>query len=125
MGWGPKKTERQKREATGRRAETLAVLTLRLKFYRILARRYRCPVGEIDIVAARGKTIVFIEVKARQTIEQAIDSITARQQQRITRAATAFLQSHPQMQSFLIRFDVFLIVPKRLPQHVMDAWRDS
>lgn len=122
---GPQKTVRQKREAAGRRAETFAVLALRLKFYRILARRYRCPVGEIDIVAARGKTVVFIEVKARRTIEQAMESITPRQRQRITRAATAFLQSHPPMQNFLIRFDVLLIVPKRLPQHIIDAWHDS
>jgi putative endonuclease len=93
MGRGPSKTERQRqrREAAGRWAETLAVLTLRLKFYRILARRYRCPLGEIDIVAARGRTIVFIEVKARRTFEQAMESVTPRQQQRITRAAAAFL----------------------------------
>ena len=122
---GPQKTVRQKREAAGRRAETFAVLALRLKFYRILARRYRCPVGEIDIVAARGKTVVFIEVKARRTIEQAMESITPRQRQRITRAATAFLQSEPHLQNFLTRFDVLLIVPKRIPQHIIDAWCDS
>ncbi|NKB20382.1 MAG: YraN family protein [Alphaproteobacteria bacterium] len=125
MGPGPNKSERQKREATGRWAETLAVIMLRLKFYRILARRYRCPVGEIDIVAVRRKTIVFVEVKARRTVEQAMESVTSRQQQRITRAATAFLQSHPKFQDLLMRFDALLIVPKRLPHHVKDAWRDS
>ena len=84
MGRGSSKTERQRREAAGRWAETLAGLTLRLKFYRILARRYRCPVGEIDIIAARERTVVFIEAKARQTLEQAMKSVTPRQQQRIT-----------------------------------------
>jgi putative endonuclease len=125
MGQGPNKTERQKREAAGRWAETLAVLTLRLKFYRILARRYRCPVGEIDIVATRGRTIVFIEVKARRTIGQAMESVTPRQQKRIIRAATAFLQSRPNRPDTLIRFDVLFIIPKRLPHHVKDAWRGS
>jgi len=84
MGRGPSKTERQRREAAGRWAETIAVLTLRIKFYRILARRYHCPVGEIDIIAARERALVFIEAKARQTSEQAMGSVTPRQQQRIT-----------------------------------------
>ena len=84
MGRGSSKTERQRREAAGRWAEALAGLTLQLKFYRILAQRYRCPVGEIDIIAARERTLVFIEAKARQTFEQAMESVTPRQQQRIT-----------------------------------------
>jgi putative endonuclease len=125
MGRGPNISERQRREASGRRAETLAVLALRLKFYRILSRRYRSPVGEIDIVASRGKTVVFIEVKARQTIEQGLEAITPRQQQRITRAANAFLQAHPNLKHALMRFDVLLVVPNRLPHHVKNAWRDS
>jgi putative endonuclease len=74
---------------------------------------------------ARGQTVVFIEVKACQTFEQAMESVTPRQQQRITQAAAAFLQSHPKLQDSLLRFDVRPIVPKKLPRHVMNAWRGS
>ena len=85
------KSDRQRRDATGRRAEILSAWLLRLKGYRILARRFKTPVGEIDLIAKRASTIAFIEVKARPTAAAAMESVSARQRRRITRAALVFL----------------------------------
>ena len=76
----------------GRRAESLAAWWLRLKGYRILAREFRVPVGEIDLIARRGTILAFVEVKARKTAEAAPDALQPRQQRRIARAAGAFLR---------------------------------
>ena len=119
------KTERQRREQVGRRAERAAVWLLRFKGYRILARRFRLPVGEIDIVARRGHTVAFIEVKARASEGAALESVTPRQQQRIVRAALVFLQRHPAYSAFDLRFDLITVTPGNLPRHHLDAWRAS
>ncbi|MEN8197523.1 MAG: YraN family protein [Pseudomonadota bacterium] len=71
----------------GRRAEAAALWLLRLKGYRILARNVRLPVGELDVVARRGRLVAFIEVKARPDIGQAAAALSTRQRQRIRRAA--------------------------------------
>jgi len=117
--------ERQRREQAGRRAERAAVWLLRLKGYRILSRRFRVPVGEIDIVARRARTIVFIEVKARADEGAALESVTPRQRQRIGRAALVFLQKHPAYADFDLRFDLIAVMPGNLPRHHLDAWRAS
>lgn len=78
---------RKAAEKRGRRAELIACTLLRLKGYRILAERVRAPVGEIDIIATRGNTLVFVEVKQRRTRAAALESITAKQRRRIERAA--------------------------------------
>jgi putative endonuclease len=109
----------------GRDAEWLAALRLRLAGYRIVARNFRSPVGEIDLVARRGRTLVFVEVKARAGHAAAAWSISPRQQARIRRAAEAFLATRPELATFSLRFDAMLLAPWRLPQHVIDAWRDS
>lgn len=102
-------------------AETLAVLWLRLKGYRILERRLRTHAGEIDIVAQRpfGPTC-FIEVKTRPTPTAAVAAISANQRRRIERAAGLYMA---RMQGRTARFDVVCIVPNRLPRHIPDAWR--
>jgi putative endonuclease len=107
----------------GRRAEALAVLWLRLKGYRILERNLRLPAGEIDIVARRGRTLAFIEVKARPLRDQAADALTPRQKTRIGRAARAFLGMRPQYAALDIRFDALLLSPRRPPVHIRDAWQ--
>lgn len=107
----------------GRMAETLSVLSLMLRGYRILARGFRAPVGEIDIVAMKGGVLVFIEVKARPDLATAAEAVTNRQQKRIVRAAEAFLQARPDFGHFGMRFDVMLVRPWRLPVHLVDAWR--
>ena len=114
---------RQASEKRGRRAESLAALMLRLKGYAILTRRYRCPVGEIDLVARRGHTLAMVEVKARASAEDAAFAITPHQQKRIARAADHFLAANPRYTDFQLRFDAVLAVPGRWPRHVPDAWR--
>jgi putative endonuclease len=108
----------------GKRAETLCVWSLRLRGYRILARRIVTPLGEIDIVARRGGVLAMIEVKARPTLAEAAESISLRQRQRIRRAAEAFLGARPGLAGMTIRFDAMLLAPGRWPVHVVDAWRE-
>ncbi len=107
----------------GQFAETVCVLSLRLRGYRILARRYRTPVGEIDIVAQRGQTLAIIEVKARETVDQAAEAIRPHQQQRIMRATEMFCQQRPNLSQCRLRFDAMLVAPWRIPSHICDAWR--
>jgi len=106
----------------GRIAETLCVWHLRLRGYRILARGYRVPVGEIDIVARRGRVVAAIEVKARDSMAAASEAIAPRQRRRVARAFEQFLAAHPQHGGLTLRFDVMLVVRGRLPRHVSNAW---
>jgi putative endonuclease len=107
----------------GLRGETRCVWWLRCKGYRILARGYRLPIGEIDIVARRGRTVAFVEVKARATATAASAALTPRQRRRIERAAAGFLAANPHLSRQHVRFDVMYVVPGRLPIHIRDAWR--
>ncbi len=107
----------------GRRGESLAVWRLRLAGWRILARDWRSPVGEIDIVARRGKLLIFIEVKARGSLGAAGEAIGARQRGRIQDAAGLFLARHPRLAACDMRFDAMLVAPWRWPVHLPDAWR--
>lgn len=110
----------------GRRAEWRALLLLWAKGYRILARRHQiraAGAGEIDIIARRGGIIAFIEVKARASTEVAAAAISAQQRRRIERAAAIFLAHHPQLAALTARFDAILVVPRRWPHHMIDAWR--
>src|SRR3954468_13654618 len=106
---------------TGISAEARAVAWLTAKGYRILARRFRSPYGEIDIVARRRNLIAFVEVKARASIDDAAWAVTPRQQQRIINAAQAWLMDHPEHADFDMRFDAMLIAPRRLPRHLVAA----
>jgi putative endonuclease len=116
---------RRTRERRGRRAETLAAAFLLMKGYRIVARRYRTPSGEIDLVVRRGGTVAFVEVKARADRDIAAAAIAARQQRRITAADAFFVSAHPWAAALVQRFDAVLIAPSRWPRHVIDAWRES
>ncbi len=110
---------------TGISAESRAAAYLMAKGYRILAKRYRTPHGEIDIVARRRNLIAFVEVKARATLDDAAFAVTPRQQQRIINAAQGWLVAHPEHAEFELRFDAMLIAPKRLPRHVLAAFDAS
>lgn len=110
---------------TGISAESRAAALLIAKGFRILARRYRTPVGEIDIVARRRRLLVFVEVKARERLDDAAWSVTDRQRARIVAAAQAWLAMHPDVTFEDIRFDAMLVAPGRLPQHVPGAFDAS
>jgi putative endonuclease len=120
----PRAAKRVTAEKRGRSGETLAVLLLRLKGYRILGRRVRTRVGEIDLVARSPRGILcFIEVKARSGERSAIDSVAPRQQARIARAASLFVAGKPSLAAAGMRFDIVAVAPRRLPRHIRDAWR--
>jgi putative endonuclease len=109
----------------GLSAESRAAAYLIAKGYRILARRFKTPVGEIDIVARRRSVLVFVEVKARERLADAAESIGRRQQQRIIAAAEFWLAGHPDDAMSAMRFDVVLVTPRRLPVHLMAAFDAS
>jgi len=110
---------------TGLSAESLAAAYLMAKGYRILARRYRTPLGEIDLVARRRNLVAFVEVKARPSLDEAAYAVTPRQQARIIAAAEAWLMVHPEHAEYELRFDVMLIAPRRLPRHLLAAFDAS
>ena len=116
---------RRRAETWGRAAESLAAWRLRLKGYRIVARRFRTHLGEIDLIACRGRVLAMVEVKARDEEEAALAALPARQRQRIERAALTFLQQQPRFSDFALRFDLILVVPWRWPRHIIDAWRPA
>ena len=118
----PDSPSRQAAERHGRRAELVASLFLRLKGYRILARRFRTPVGEIDLIARRSRTIAFIEVKARATGDAGLEAVAARTRKRIARAAGFWLAAHPRAEGSTLRFDVIVVLPRRLPLHLRGAF---
>ena len=96
-------------------AETIAALLLRLKGHRIIARRYKTPVGEIDLVALKGKRLAFVEVKQRKTFDEAGWSLPTRARRRIVRAAQYWLAGHPDFAGHDIAFDVVLAAPWACP----------
>ena len=110
---------------TGLSAESRAAAFLMAKGYRILARRFRTPHGEIDLVARRRNLVAFVEVKARASLDDAAYAVTPRQQQRIIAAAQAWLMAHPEHAEFELRFDAVLIAPRRLPRHLLAAFDAS
>jgi putative endonuclease len=120
------RTLRKKAERRGRHSETLASLLLMLKGYRILGRRVKTHLGEIDLIARSPKGIVcFIEVKARGTANEAVQSIGQRQQARIARAANLYLAQRPALAAKGVRYDAVIVATGRLPRHVRDAWRSD
>jgi putative endonuclease len=110
---------------TGLSAESRAGAYLMAKGYRILARRFRTPYGEIDIVARKRNLVAFIEVKARPSLDEAAYAVTPRQQARIIQAAQAWLMAHPEHGEYELRFDAMLIAPRRLPRHLLAAFDAS
>src|ERR1700676_4651713 len=110
---------------TGLSAESRAAALLMAKGYRILAKRFRTPYGEIDLVARKRNLLAFIEVKARASLDDAAYAVTPRQQARIIAAAQAWLMTHPEHAEFELRFDVVLIAPRRLPRHLLAAFDAS
>ncbi len=119
---------RQKAHRYGLHAEKFAAWYLRLKGYRILAERYRNPQGEIDLLAKKGKTLIAVEVKARQTMAQCEISITPFKQQKIMRAVEWLIAGRGKItglkdiENHTIRFDVIWVANKRLPVHIKNAW---
>ena len=106
----------------GLSAESRAAMLLMAKGFRIAARRWKTPLGEIDIVARRRGMLVFVEVKAREHADAAAEAVTENTRARTIAAAELWLARHPDDAGRAIRFDVMLVAPGRLPQHIVDAF---
>lgn len=117
------RADRTGAERRGRRAERLAAFWLRLKGYRILARRHRTPLGELDLVARKGAALIAVEVKARGRLEDAVAAVSPRQRQRIARALRQFQASRPATAGLDLRIDLVIVRPWRRPLHLADVWR--
>lgn len=116
----PKKLRAYRR---GHVAEGFAALALRAKGYRILARRYRTKLGEIDLIARRGDLVAIVEVKARPTLLAAMDAISGLAQHRIEGAADLWLARQPDYALLSLRFDMVAVLPWRWPVHVENIFQ--
>lgn len=114
--------KRLKAYRRGHRGEWLAALALMLKGYRIVARRYRTRVGEIDLIARRGALVAIVEVKARPSLEQAMEAVGHYAQRRIDAAADLWLARQPDRARLSIRYDLVAILPRRWPVHVENIY---
>jgi len=121
---GPRR-ERVAAFRLGLSAESRAAIFLIAKAYRIVARRWKTPFGEIDIIARRRRNLVFVEVKARERLDDAAEAVTERTKRRILAAAELWLAHHPDDAQCAIRFDVILIAPGKMPQHITHAFDAS
>ena len=112
--------------AFGLSAESLATWMLRLKGYRVLARRSKHRVGEIDLIVRRGRLLAFVEVKGRHAAGEAIHALTPNQRRRIERAAEAFVAHNPSLAGCDWRFDLVMVEGAfAWPRHLPDAWRPA
>lgn len=114
---------RRRAERLGRWAEYACLLMLWLQGYRILARRLRLPVGEIDIIAAKGKVLAVVEVKARPSLEAALAALPQTSWRRRHAAIHHFIARRPHLAGHGIRFDLMAVLPRRLPRHIPDVWQ--
>jgi putative endonuclease len=120
-------TDPRRRQARrrGQWAEALCRWHLRLRGWRIVACDWRCPSGEIDILARRRNVLAAIEVKSRGDYASGAAALLPRQRRRIARAAEAFLVMRPDLAALAVRFDVMVVEPRRLPRHLPGAWRSD
>lgn len=114
--------KRQAAEERGRSAEKIALWYLRLKGWRLLAERYKCHAGEIDLIMRRGDTTAFIEVKARKSADSAVESVSPRQAKRIAAAARSFLSHDRTAAMQACRFDIVAVSPYHWPTHIENAF---
>lgn len=114
----PKRNMRRSRYYIGWMAEGLAVAYMTLKGYRLLARRFKTHVGEVDLIMVRKTRVAFVEVKYRQTLALAEASITSTLRQRVRRSADLWLAKHPRYQRHDVGFDLMLLCPWGRPHHI-------
>ena len=109
----------------GRRAEAWAALLLMAKGYRILGFRLRTRLGEIDLLAQKGRVLAVVEVKSRTTLEAALAAVTPEQRDRLRRAGQAAAGARPRLKNLAVRLDLIALAPGRLPRHRPDAWNGA
>ena len=123
-GGGDERAQRRRgAHLYGLKAESIAALLLRVKGYTILGRQFVVTGGEIDLIARRGSSIAFVEVKARADLEVAAIAISGTKRRRIARAARVWLTRNPWAASLTLRGDAVFVARGRLPRHEPDAYR--
>ena len=128
MNHDPPATEIERRERyrlayrRGISAETLVAWIMRLRGFLVVARRYRTPVGEIDLILRRGRLLVFVEVKARSAFETGAEAVTVASRRRIVAAAEQFVARHPRLWRHERRYDIALVARGRLPRFIANAF---
>ena len=113
---------RQSAEKRGHWAETAALTLLRLKGYRLLARRFQSHHGEVDLIMRKGSTTVFVEVKARANHDRGVESVTATQARRISAAAGLWMAKDAIAAAGHCRFDIVAVNSYLIPLHVPNAF---
>jgi putative endonuclease len=117
--------DRARAEARGRLAETAALTLLRLKGYRLLARRFKCPAGEVDLIMRKRDVTAFIEVKSRDTHDAAVQSLTDYQSRRIAAAASHWMAQDAEANKGPCRFDIVAVNSRLIPKHVENAFEGA
>lgn len=115
-------TNKKKAYRKGFIAEYIAALFLLLKGYRICELRYKTKLGEIDIIAKKGDLAVFVEVKARRTVQGGIDAVSHSSQHRIKNASDLWLAKQKNAHKLSQRYDMIIVTPRRFPTHFLDAF---
>lgn len=115
-------TRRRKAYRRGHRSEWLAAVALMAKGFRILERRYRTRLGEIDLIVRRGDLVLIVEVKARRSLVEAMEAIARQSERRIEAAADIWLSRQPDYGRFSVRFDMVAVLPWRWPVHVENVF---
>jgi putative endonuclease len=114
---------RRRHERRGHRGEWFAAIALMTKGYRIVARRYKTKLGEIDLIGRRGDLVIIVEVKVRPTLLEAMDAIGRLSERRIDAAADLWLARQPDYARLSIRFDMVAVLPRRWPVHVENIFQ--
>jgi len=114
--------KRRRSYRRGHRGEWLAAAALMAKGFRILARRYRTKLGEIDLIARRGDLVLIVEVKARRTLVEAMEAVARESERRIEGAADLWLARQPDYGKLSVRFDMMAVMPWRWPVHVENVF---
>jgi putative endonuclease len=119
---GPDRHARRRALKRGARGEFWASVALMLKGFRIVERRYRTRLGEIDLIARRGTLVLIVEVKVRATLAEAMAAIARQSERRIEAAADLWLARQPDHHRLSLRFDMVAVLPRRWPVHVPDIF---
>nr|WP_244537078.1 YraN family protein [Methylobacterium pseudosasicola] len=106
----------------GHRAEWLAMAALLLKGYWPMERRVSFAGGEIDLIVRRPRTIVFVEVKARSSLDDARVAIDAAKRRRFSRAVRAWIGRNPWCAGMTLRADAVFVGPGEWPAHLPDVF---
>ena len=106
----------------GHLAEYVALIHLMLKGYRILGFRLKMPQGEIDILAQKSTRLHLVEVKQRRSHEEAFETVSAIQQERLWQAGLALLEKKPRLRKLDLVIDLYTLAPGKLPRHQINAF---